>query len=145
MVFIFLSFNIITNTFSNYFTVVNKSEKIAVAKWNVQAEFSDNTINIVLGNEITSYNIKVINKSEIASDYFIIISNLPNDIEVALDDNLFQKANEKNQIKFNAGSLNPNEEYYHQLYFKSSLNSFDLFEYPVKIEVLFVQKEGDCK
>lgn len=122
-------------TFSNsyliarYSSLVSGTNSGSVAKWQVSYDTSDNasdTINLISGNGTSSYIIKVTSVSEVAANYSIILSNVPSEMEVKIDNGVYETPI-NNRIEFNnAGSFsgnNMNATFTHTLTFNAPLES----------------------
>ena len=144
IMYIFLISNIfITKTYSKIVSSVSRKGNLAVAKFNVSAMFSNESLNLISGNNIESYMLNVINNSEVAINYSIVISNVPDGITVSLDDGVFIDPDSNHQIKFISGKLIPTKDSAtksHLLHFKSLLDLNNLFNYEMQIEVVFTQE-----
>lgn len=132
-------------TFSRYRGGYVKSGNISIAKWQLDLDTSDNesdTLNIVSGNTAKNYILKIISTSEIAVNYSVIVSNLPNEIEVKIDDGNYQTPI-NNKITFNnIGRFNANDtitEQIHTLYFSAPLDSNIPTTNDIFVDVKFTQ------
>ena len=134
-------------TLSKYMKVINKSGETSVAKWVVSLDTAENvsdTLNVVAGNTTQEYKIKVTSTSEVASNYSVILLNIPDGVQVSIDNSSFVSAQD-NKIKFNnVGSFNVNEENTskeHILTFRAPLGTSSVTNNGIDIKVEFVQKE----
>lgn len=122
-------------TFSNSYLIARYSSLVSgtnfgsVAKWQVSYDTSDNasdTINLISGNGTSSYIIKVTSVSEVAANYSIILSNVPSEMEVKIDNGVYETPI-NNRIEFNnVGSFsgnNMNTTFTHTLTFNAPLES----------------------
>ena len=132
-------------TLSRYTCLYIKNQNISIAKWEVNLDTSDNesdTLNIVSGNAAKNYILKIISSSEIAVNYSVIVSNLPNEIEVKIDDGNYQTPI-NNKITFNnIGRFNANDtitEQIHTLYFSAPLDSNIPATNDIFVDVKFTQ------
>lgn len=124
-----------TITFSNsyliarYASLFNGTSSSSVAKWAVTYDTSDNvsnTLNIVSGNETQDYIIKVTSTSEVSVNYSIVLSNVPSEMEVTIDNKITKTPdNNTHIIEFNnIGSLSGiNTTFTHTLTFNAPLES----------------------
>lgn len=83
---LFFSFVFINKTFSSYRSNVISSGETDIAKWELLVDGDQDNINLVPGGASVSYTLEVTSKSEVSSEYSIIISNLPEGVQIALDD-----------------------------------------------------------
>ena len=106
--FVCFTFCLSCITFSKYTGVISRSGPTSVAKWDVSIDTTDNasdTLTVVTDSTAASYIVKVVNKSEVSSDYSIVLSNVPTGLEVSLDSGV-SKTPINNEIVFsNAGSF----------------------------------------
>lgn len=138
-------------TFSNsyliakYTSFFNGLASSNVAKWNVTYDTSDNisdTLNLVSGNGTKDYIIKVTSASEVAVNYSIILSNVPSEMEVKIDNEAY-KTPVNNCIEFtNVGLFsgnNVNTTFTHTLTFNAPLESNIAATTNVGINIKFEQ------
>ena len=133
-------------TLSKYVGTTNGSGIATVAKWEVSYDLSNNesdTLNIVSGNVTQNYILKVISTSEVAATYSIILLDLPSEIQVKLDNGLYQYP-VNNTITFNkVGSFNANDlnaEHTHILTFNAPLESNISSTSKINIDIKFIQR-----
>ena len=141
--------------FTTYFSMITLSKYAGTsagnglattAKWNVSIDTSDSsdTLNIVSGNITQSYKLKISSTSEVAANYSLILSGLPDNIEVSIDGGSYQKP-VNNQIIFsNMGLFNANDsntEHTHTLTFNAPLDADIPSVNEINIDVDFVQKQ----
>lgn len=132
---------------ARYTSSVNGNDYARVAKWDVTYDTSDNgsdTINLISGNQTGEYIIKVTSSSEVAVNYSIVLSNLPDEIEVKVDNGTYRTPI-NNIIEFNnAGSFsgnNINTTYTHTLTFNAPLDSNIVSTANVGIAIKFDQQD----
>ena len=136
-----------TITLAKYVGRINRSGTMAVAKWEVSLDTSDNSsnvLNMIIGNDNTnaSYILKITSLSEAKASYSIVLSDLPNGLVAKLDDGTYkQKVN--NKITFdNAGYINADAESIktHTLTFGVLIDSDTISESEINIDVIFNQE-----
>lgn len=138
-----LTLSHVNNASSKYKTETNGNSNKTVAKWEVALSpiTVGNVFHIVTGNTSVDYSIKVESNSDVSCKYAIIISNIPNDILVALDDGTPQTPS-NNSITFNdVGTFNIGsniKERTHKLSFSAPINSSASIS-QVNIQVAFTQ------
>lgn len=139
-----LSSFFITKTFSKYTSNFSKNGNIEIAEWNVSATIPDANINLIAGNNTELYTITVNSESEVGTDYSIVISNIPANVQVALDNNNFINATE-GQVEFNnAGSINANASTTtntHVLKIKALIDAANETNRKLNVSVTFTQKQ----
>lgn len=139
---IFISTYLVINTFSKLNANITKTGTLSVAKWDVSSNIPDNTINLIAGNNIENYTLTVTSKSETASNYSIIISNLPENVQVALDDNTFISPSSGTVTFNNAGSFNANSantSHNHTLKIKALLGADSQSGSNISVNIEFIQ------
>lgn len=140
--------------FTSYFSVVTLSKYVGtisdsgtktIAKWEVSTDTSDNesdTLDMVVGNTTQSYTLKVTSTSETKAIYSIVLSNVPNEIQVKLDNGTYQTPT-NNVINFNnVGYINANAEtrtITHTLTFNVPIDSNTINANEINIDVIFNQ------
>ena len=103
-------------TLSKYVGVTNRSGTVAIAKWDVSLDTSDNNSNIVsvtIGNTNPTYVLKITSLSETKALYSIVLSDLPEDLEVKLNDKIIQKSfliGNINRLKLKMKSITDQEK-----------------------------------
>ena len=138
---------LIFNTYFNakYKTRVSGSDIAHVAKWNVGIDTSNNADKLYLvsenENDTNSYNITVTSTSEVSSRYSIILSNVPDGLQVKLDSGDYRSP-DGNIITFDyAGTFLIGEQTTrtHTLTFKDLLTSNNNGDIDVDVNVVFEQ------
>ena len=76
----------VNRTFASYRSNIITSGETDVAKWELLVDGDRNSIDLVPGGSSVSYILSVTSKSEVSSTYSIIIDNLPNGVQIALDE-----------------------------------------------------------
>ena len=146
--FILLTSYFTVHTFSKYLDVIQKQGTVNVAKWNVSIDGETNSsLDIISGNlqdnlEQQSYILTVTSTSEIASDYSILITNVPEGIEVKINDDIIEENNNEILIE-NVGSFNANDvnsTHNHILTFIDPTSAQEISNQEISIDVIFTQK-----
>ena len=100
---------------------------LSVAKWDVQADGSGEGISLTAGSGVGGvYTLTVTNNSEVASDYVIELSNVPDGVSAKLDDGAL-KTPTGGVIVFGDNDplilVNGSREKEHTLHFEAALNT----------------------
>ena len=79
-------------TLARYYSTGSFAPSLGVAKWDVAVDnnISNHSLNLVCGGNPQSYSFTVESQSEVTTKYSILLSDLPDDIEVSLDGGTFQ-------------------------------------------------------
>lgn len=149
IIIIILAIITFTNSYliAKYTSSFNGNSQSSIAKWNVTYDTSDNasdTLNLVSGNITRDYIIKITSTSEVSARYSIVLSNVPNEMEVKIDNGTFQTP-VNNQIVFNNigefSGNNINTTYTHTITFNAPLESNISSTTNVGINIKFEQKD----
>ena len=81
----FLTFCMMANTLSKYVGENKKSGDVTISNWDIELLSVAEDVEIVAGNTTYDYELKISNNSETSLTYDIVITGLPNNVEVALD------------------------------------------------------------
>lgn len=146
----FFTFYFSIITFSKYVGVISGSKSTAtVAKWDVSVDTTDNasdTLELVSGNMGNTYCLKITSLSETVAKYSIVLSDLPDDLEVQLDGGVVTTP-EDGMITFeDVGVINANARVRtitHYLDFFAPLDSDLEGLNEINIDVTFVQAEPE--
>ena len=128
---------------SKYKSDTSGTSSATVAKWDVSVIplTEGSTFNIIAGNTTLDYSVTVTNNSQVSCNYAIIVSNIPNDIKVSLDDGT-QQSPSGNTVTFtNAGSFiigDSTQERTHKLSFSAPVES-NANNNQINIQVGFTQ------
>ena len=134
----------ISITYAKYSEFLITSIGGSIAKWDVSIEADDDKdISLVAGKDTKEYTIKVKSYSNVKANYSIVVSDLPDNVEVKLDDGDYQQGNE---ITFdNAGSIDADadsESYNeHKLTLRALIGASKVSNLNIDIDVVFVQEE----
>ncbi len=144
--FLIFTLNFTTNTFSKYVGRIDGNGSMNVAKWDVSVddEISTKSISLVAGNTTQNYTFDVISNSEIAANYDIILTNVPNDVKVSIDSGT-KKTPSNNRVEFlNAGSFNANDSSNtntHTLNFETTIDTGVQNNTNINLSIVFEQEE----
>ena len=131
-------------TLGKYIEKLDRGSEAAIAKWDVSIDTDANkNVNIISANTTQTYKVRVKSVSEVAADYSIKLTNVPDGVSVYLDDATTPVTSDNNEILFdNVGTLDVGDTEYHEhrLTFEAALTA-DASTSEVNIEVLFVQVE----
>ena len=136
-----------TITLAKYIGRINRSGTMAVAKWEVSLDTSDNSsnvLNMIIGNDNTnaSYILKITSLSEAKASYSIVLSDLPKGLVAKLDDGTYKQQVNNKIIFDNAGYINADAETKtktHTLTFGVIIDSDTISESEINIDVIFNQ------
>ena len=117
-----------------------------VAKWDVSVDSTDSNSKTVLANGAEqSYTFTVMNDSDVASNYAITVSNIPNGVKVGLDQGELEFASD-GTIVFSGDDFelgpSPNEPKEHTLKVLATLDAA-VGATDIQIHVDFTQKEPE--
>jgi len=140
---------LITPTLAIFKSTTSGSQTINLADWSVSLNQTgiNNTLNLVSGVTNQSYTVKVNSTSEVDVEYSIVISNIPEGVEVALivpgEEKTFVEPDSNNTITFNnVGTIlysDSDKEKEHILEFKSNLETAEVSNRTVNINVIISQ------
>lgn len=134
-------------TLSKYVGTVSESGIVTVAKWEVSTDTTDNTsdtLNMIIGNTQESYILKITSTSEVKATYSIVLSSLPSDVEVKLDNGTYENPI-NNTITFsdigyiNANASSNDRTITHILTFNVPIGSSSINASEINIDVIFNQ------
>lgn len=143
-VFAFLFFAFLTHSFGMFKNNSTVTGTINAAEWSVSLEQSgvNNTLSIIPESTNANYTLNVKSLSEVDVVYTIVISNLPQGVEVALDNGQFQSQT-NNTITFtDAGTIlysSINRTNSHTLTFKAVSGATYVNNQTVDIDVIVHQ------
>ncbi len=153
LVLIFAVLVLISNTYFNakYKTTVSGSDTAHIAKWSVGIDTDSNPSKLFVVSEsnlenengTNSYEIVVNNNSEVANRYWIVVSNVPTDMQVKLDEGMYRSGNTDGVITFdNVGTflVGDNTPRTNTLTFRDDINSNNLGDLTsITVKVYFEQ------
>ena len=149
IVFLFIHFILFTsyftfNTVSKYVGEMNKTNQISVARFSVNATGNNSNISMIAGNGGSSltYTVTITSTSEVATDYSIILTNVPTGVKVKLDNGSYMSET-NNEISFNnVGTFVPNDSNStrtHTLTFMAEIGTATQSNSSIGLDVVFTQ------
>ena len=129
-------------SYARYTSAATGSAKIYGATWSVSSTSNDSSLSLVAGTTTATYTLTVNNASEVIVKYSIKLSNLPNDIEVKLDNGSYITP-VNNEITFsNVGELgySGTTTRNHTLTINSTQSTNEISNQNIGIDVIFEQK-----
>lgn len=84
------SYFFVTTTFSKARSTVAGSGETDIAKWELLIDDHEESINLLPGGEPIAYTLRLTSNSEVAGDYSIRISNLPDSVRISLDNSSYE-------------------------------------------------------
>lgn len=138
---IFTSFFIV-NSLAKYYGQALGNGNVSIAKWSVSLDTtgSNTSLSLIAGNTTDVYNLSVISNSDTKVDYKIVVSGLPNGMQVGVDGATPQ--NSSNGIFVYNGFINANDATKtknHTLTFNAPVGIVSPGTSNVDINVLFTQ------
>ena len=149
--FILLTSYLTSFTFAKFVGRIEKETSLEIAKWEVYTDTNDNStnaLNLVSGNTSQNYILKVTSNSDVAIDYSVEISNLPNGIIISLDGGTFKTAKNNKIVFEDAGSFaagSASVVNQHNLTFSTVLGSGNISSENIKINVIFIQNNVEVE
>ncbi len=134
----------IPSTLGIYKDGIGANSAVTAATWDVDfTPGNNNSVQLVANSStISSYTFSVTNDSQVDVTYSIIVSNLPNGVQVKLDNGGFENPSggtyRFDDIGVIAYDASPNEAT-HTLYFKAATNATIVNNQPVGVNVEFKQ------
>ena len=135
-------------TLAKYTSLLNRNGNVSVAKWDVSIA-GDNNITLptmVIGKSSTyqDYNLTVTSLSEVGINYSVIITNVPEGVQIQVDDgNIYNEDNNKITIT-NLGSFSAsdiNTTHTHKLSFIVPIDTDTITNQAIDIDIVFVQNQ----
>lgn len=136
--------SVIYITYSSYAKYKSESdifgEPIA-ASWDVSINSNTNSLSAIAGNGTVSYTLNVYNNSEVEVGYNIVISNIPNDIQVKLDNGNYVTPVSNTVTFSNVGTLDydQNTSNSHIITFQTTLSTNVITNNSIDFSVNFSQ------
>ena len=128
---------------AKYISSLDGADNTSVAKWSVEAVSDTDTLNLVSGNAVGVYTLTITSTSEVSARYSVILSNVPAELEVKIDNGEYQTADNSGSIVFeNVDTINVGNNSsarVHSLTFNSPLDSNISSVNAVDVDVEFVQ------
>ena len=128
---------------SRFMGEANGAGDSLVARWYVNADVDNDEINLINGANTCTCTLSVISTSEISCSYSVSISNVPDGLEVAIDEGEFVTPID-NVVSFeNVGRFGTNVEVEneHILKFRAPLEIDEEIDRLICVDVTFVQDE----
>lgn len=133
------------NTLAKYSSNVVTSKATDVAKWEVLSlNEEEETINLSPGGDAMSYLLRITSKSDVKTNYSIVITNLPDTVMVSIDHGMFEEP-VNNTVTFS------NINYYidasdasvkeHIISFKAIDGAQTVADREIDLDVVFIQEE----
>lgn len=122
------------------------ASRLQVAKWSVSADGDKDEIALTAGGDEKTVTLTVTNGSEVASEYAIILSGIPDGVKVGIDEgNLRAPANGVVEFSSDGYSLNTSDHKVetHTLRFAATLTdeTIEISDENIAIDVAFTQKD----
>lgn len=114
-----------------------------VAEWSVSATSASDDLDLLAGGEAQSYILSVASTSDVACEYAITVSNVPEGVKVGVDGIAPAAADANGEIVFDGYSLNVRDSRDHTLVFKASLDAGAMTDHDIDIDVEFAQIEPE--
>ena len=131
---------------ATYVSSIQGNTTTSIANWNVSIDTTSNagdTVNINSGTA-ASYVVDVISDSGVAVNYTIVLSNVPDNLEVKLDNGSYVTPT-NNEITFSGANLSfaagSSSTHSHTLTFNDPISTTNNGSYSVDIDVIFVQAD----
>lgn len=130
---------------ARYYSSIQASSNKGIAKWDVSIDTNDNTsdeLNLVAGNNTKSYIVKIKSTSSVSAIYSLVLSNLPDGVQVKVDSDEYKNPINNTVIFNNLGNFDINDnvvERVHTLTFSAPLDVTLPSVNEVSINVTFTQ------
>ena len=149
IVFLFIYFILFTSYFafsslSKYTGEFNRTNQISVARFNVSIDSNNANISMIAGNggSSTTYTVSVTSLSEVATNYAIVLTNVPSGVKVKLDNGNFVSETNTAITFNNAGTFTPNDSNStrtHTLTFMAEIGTETQTNESINLDVIFTQ------
>lgn len=143
--FVMILFVVVATTFSIYRKTASGTGSITTATWNISRSTSQqgDSIDVIPGGSDDTYDLTVTSGSEVDVTYTIVLSNLPNDIRVKLDDGDFLPPDfVTHKLTIAGGTINYNDSIKtknHTLTFRAASGAQTVSAQKIDIDVEFKQ------
>ena len=139
-----ISLVILTSSFALFKSASSADMNVELADWHVYLLDVDQpeNINIISGVTNNTYNLRVKSLSDVSVGYDIVLTNVPDGVQVSLDGEEFVEANNHTITFEEAGEIDVNDETKirdHVLEFKAPLGTTEVSNVSVNIDVIFKQ------
>ena len=135
-------------TLAKFISVINKTSNSSIAKWNVSIPGEDNKVlpTITIGDSSTyqDYNLNITSLSEVGINYSVTIDNVPDGLEIQVDNNTIYEENNNKIIINNLGTFDANDNnltHTHTLTIIAPININIIDNKTLDIDVTFTQKK----
>lgn len=132
----------ISGTYALYKSSGSGNASMVAATWSVSLVGDDDDIELTSGSTEQEYLLTVKNDSEVSVSYIIKITNLPDGVKVKLDTGSYREES-NNEIIFDDDRellINGITQRNHTLTFTAPLDSVEVSNQKIKIDVIFKQK-----
>ena len=138
IIFILLFISFMSIGYARYKSTRTETINVSLASWDVSLNGGDN-LTIITGNNGTSYDLTVRNNSEVNVSYSVYLTNIPTGVSVKLDNSEYVGENNHRIVFSNVGTLSVNGTRVHTLNFKALLDSEEITNSSIGIDVEFKQ------
>ena len=135
----------VSSTFAIFKKSVATNNRISLASWDVHLNQTgvNNSLTISHGIQEASYTLNVYNESQVDVRYSIVISNIPDGVEVAIDDdNNYQAPQNGTYSVADVGTIlysDLDHTNTHTIYFRAASNATPVNAQTVNIDVIIKQ------
>ena len=139
------SFALVNGSKAKFSATGNTVSSVSTAKWDVSVTpvTQSNILNLIAGDTSMDYIVRITSNSEVSADYSIVVSNVPSDVDVVLDDTT-TGTRQGNTVTFqDVGAINVGDQVSyreHKLTFSTTINSNAVTNNNINIQVMFSQK-----
>ena len=135
----------VSSTFAIFKKKVVTNNRLTLASWDVHLNQTgvNSSLTVSHGIQEASYTLNVYNESQVDVRYSIVISNIPSDVEVAIDDNNnYQNPQNGTYSVADVGTIlytDSDHTNTHTIYFRAASNATPVNAQPVNIDVIVKQ------
>lgn len=135
----------VSSTFAIFKKSVATNNRISLASWDVHLNQTgvNNSLTVSHGIQEASYTLNVYNESQVDVRYSIVISNIPDGVEVAIDDdNNYQAPQNGTYSVADVGTIlysDLDHTNTHTIYFRAASNATPVNAQTVNIDVIIKQ------
>ena len=128
---------------SRFMSEANGSGDSVVARWHVEADIDTEEVDLINGANMCTCTLTVLSTSEISCTYSVVLSNIPDGLEVAIDEGEFVTPTDNIASFENVGAFSTNNEVAneHTLKFRAPLEIDEEIDRIINVDVIFVQDE----
>lgn len=135
-------------TLAKYTNLLNRNGNVSVAKWDVSIA-GDNNITLptmVIGKSSSyqDYNLSVTSTSEVGINYSVIVTNVPEGVQIQVDDGSIYNEDNNKIIITNLGSFSSNDNnttHTHKISFIVPIGIETITNQELDMDVIFTQNE----